>query len=111
MDYAQVRQGIHHRVNNCRYGCYRGGFAHPLGPQGIVRAGGLHPFQSEIRELMGLGHGVVHEAPAYQLAIAVEHPLFQQGCSYTLGQTPVNLSFDYHGVDYGAAVVDIKVVS
>src|SRR5262245_14919390 len=109
MAHSEASQCIQHRIGYRRRRGDRGDRPYSLRPERVSRRWHLQRLQDEGWDLMGLGEGIVQQAPRQRLTLRAVDDVFGQGLPETLGDATDNLSFDQARVDDAATVVDANV--
>ena len=79
MSYAVVTQGIDDSIDDCRWRADGAGFTGAFDTQRIGRAGHLIALELNHGQVVGSGHGVIHETGREQLTrITLVGGVFQQ---------------------------------
>src|SRR6516225_8116828 len=102
---AEVREGIHDRVHKSRGRTHVRRLANSLGPERVMRRRRAGFVRLPMRSFDGCGKQVVHKAAALHVAVLVVVNLLHKGDAQTLGEAPVNLAVDDHGVYDVAAII------
>ena len=91
---ANVRQRVHHRIDDCRSRTDRSRFSHSLHPEWVdigrrLGSGSLIP-----RQLVCFRHRIIHQRSGNELTCFIVDDLFKESLTESLSNSAVNLAVD-----------------
>lgn len=103
---AEGRERIDDGADDRRRRADGPGFADAFDAQGVDIGRRLRAIEFKARNHMRARHGVIHQASGDQLPLLVVNDLFVKRLPDRLRDAALNLTFNEHGIDHFAAIID-----